>query len=138
MNAISLGIHQRFKLLPAFAFVSLAMAGTILFFFDPAHYDFYPSCFIRSITGLNCPGCGSLRAIHELLHGHVAAAVQLNLLLVLSLPLALSLMIRKAVAWRSGRAPTLEIKRVWLWTFLALALAFTVVRNLPGFEWLRA
>ena len=34
----------------------------------------YPRCMFRQLTGLDCPGCGSQRAIHALLHGHVAEA----------------------------------------------------------------
>lgn len=32
-----------------------------------------------------CPGCGSQRAIHQLLHGHIAEAFKLNALLIPSI-----------------------------------------------------
>jgi hypothetical protein len=95
----------------------------ILFLFDPAHYGFYPVCYFHLITGLYCPGCGALRATHQLLHGNLAAAARLNLLVVLSLP-ATALW---SVRW---------IRPLWIWFFLATCAAFTVVRNLPGGEWL--
>ena len=123
--------------LAAISFLSLAAAGAILFFFDPAHYDFYPSCIFRSITGLNCPGCGSLRAIHELLHGDIIAAARLNLLLVLSVPVGLWLATQRGVAWLRGEPVSLDINPAWLWTFVGVAVVFTVVRNLPGFAWMR-
>ena len=41
----------------------------------------------RYVTGLLCPGCGTLRGLHQLLHGHLAAAFRLNPVMVLSLPL---------------------------------------------------
>jgi hypothetical protein len=87
-------------------------AVAMLFFFNPARYGFYPNCVFHSITGLDCPGCGSLRAIHELLHGNVAAAIRLNALFVASLPGSLLLTTRNR-----------------LWIFLALACVFTVIRN---------
>jgi hypothetical protein len=37
---------------------------------------------------LPCPGCGSLRAAHQLLHGNLSAAWALNKALLIGLPLA--------------------------------------------------
>ena len=42
---------------------------------------------VSCITGLHCPGCGSLRAVRQFLHGELWAAFRLNPLMVLSLPL---------------------------------------------------
>lgn len=122
----------------------LALAGLtavgagagILFSFDPARYGFYPICFLHAVTGLNCPGCGSLRAMHQLLHGHFAAAADLNLLLVLCLPFSAWWGVRQAGAWLSRQPVTVSIQPVWYWAFLAVCTVFTVLRNLPGFEWL--
>ncbi len=33
-----------------------------------------PRCLFKLITGYECPGCGSQRAFHSLLHGDIAAA----------------------------------------------------------------
>src|SRR5438067_2053494 len=64
----------------------LTVCAAILYFLDPAHFDFYPKCAFYQSTGLLCPGCGSLRALHQLLHGHWAEALRFNALLVLFLP----------------------------------------------------
>ena len=37
-------------------------------------------------TGLECPGCGSQRAIHSLLNGDLVAAVHYNALTVAAIP----------------------------------------------------
>lgn len=67
--------------------VSVAMAlGVVYFFFDPAGSRLFPRCPFLSLTGLRCPGCGSQRALHSLLHGEIARAAHYNLLLTLSLP----------------------------------------------------
>ncbi len=59
-----------------------------LFFFDPATAGFYPPCLVTVAFGRSCPGCGSLRAMHQLLHGNVEAAWALNKPIVVGLPLA--------------------------------------------------
>jgi len=48
---------------------------TVLLRFSPQEYSFYPRCPFYALTGHYCPGCGATRAIAELLHGHVAAAL---------------------------------------------------------------
>ena len=38
------------------------------------------------VTGLECPGCGSQRAFHQLLHLNIASAFRQNPIVVLYLP----------------------------------------------------
>ena len=103
----------------------------ILFLFDPARVPLYPVCQFHQLTGLDCPGCGSLRATHELLHGHVMMALHLNLLLVLSLPLLAWVILR--FAWYEIRGePAVILRPFWLWLYLAVWIAFGILRNLPG------
>ena len=94
----------------------VAIGGAILFCFDPSA-GFYPVCLFHQATGLLCPGCGSLRAMHQLLHGHLLAAFEFNPLLLLCLPAAAWYTARYALAARraakmsgvrpfSGAAPT--------------------------------
>ena len=71
--------------------VVLALAAAmVLFFFDPASHGFYPPCLFKTIFGHPCPGCGSLRAAHQLLHGNLQAAWALNPTLMIAGPLAAS------------------------------------------------
>jgi hypothetical protein len=51
--------------------------------FPPGHARFYPACPFHSMTGWNCPGCGSTRAFAALLHGDVIGALTFNPLLPL-------------------------------------------------------
>ena len=67
----------------------MGIAGiAVLFLFDPAVAGFYPPCLFRTVFGVQCPGCGSLRAAHQLLHGNVQQAWALNKPLLIALPLA--------------------------------------------------
>src|SRR5437867_3952300 len=72
--------------------------GAVLFFFNPTTSNFYPICLFHAATGLHCPGCGTLRALHHLLHGQIAAAVHYNALVICSLPLIGTLVVRSILA----------------------------------------
>lgn len=58
----------------------------IYLIYDPAMAGFFPACPFHSLTGLQCPGCGSQRAVHHLLNLEPGAAFKQNQLLVISLP----------------------------------------------------
>ena len=89
--------------------------GMVLFEFNPSHYGFYPRCWLYTSTGIYCPGCGSLRAMHQLTHGHLAAALRCNLLLTLSVPFVAIFVLRYAVCWTAGKLLTsLPIPPPWI------------------------
>jgi len=81
--------------------IAAIVAVAILYFFPPTEHSFYPRCVFRSLTGLNCPGCGSLRAMHGLLHGNLSGAFHLNPAFVISLPLLGIFALRRMVRARS-------------------------------------
>jgi hypothetical protein len=106
-----------------------AFGAAILFWFDPSQYGFYPHCIFHQVTGYLCPGCGGLRAMHQLLHGNLASAWHFNALLVASLPL-LSLWC-VTILWRKhfhGRVPG-QFRLAWLWSGIAAILLFGILRN---------
>ena len=105
-------------------------AGLILFTFNPAEVSFYPVCTFHQFTGLQCPGCGSLRAMHQLLHGNITSAFGHNPLLVLSLPLGLGLAIAIAASRVSGRPCPGKVPAWLLWSGLAGLILFGILRNL--------
>lgn len=116
----------------ASAFAVTAAAYTALA--DPYREGFFPSCMWLSLTGHWCPGCGGLRAFHELAHGDVAAAMGMNPLVVLMVvPLGVALLASWLVtAWRGGTAPRIPL---WVATGVpAVLLAFWVLRNIPALE----
>ena len=88
---------------------AVAAVAALVYVFDPAAAAFYPSCPLRALTGLLCPLCGGLRAVHALLHGRVLDAVALNPFLFAS-----------GLAW-----PVVPAR----WTVIGAAL-FTIARNI--------
>lgn len=115
------------------------MALVVLFRFDPRQYGFYPKCQLHSLTGLNCAGCGTLRATHHLLHGEFLLAFRSNALLIL----ALGGMGWIGLRWLGGTPPATVLHK-WFsrptlgLVLIGIALAFSILRNLPGpaFAWM--
>lgn len=60
--------------------------AAVYFIFDPATTVWMPKCPLHLLTGWDCPGCGSQRAIHALAHGDFESAFRANALLVVMLP----------------------------------------------------
>lgn len=61
-------------------------AAYIYYTYDPAMHSWFPSCPLKMLTGLDCPGCGSQRCVHAILHGEFRQAFQYNALLIPFLP----------------------------------------------------
>jgi Protein of unknown function (DUF2752) len=107
---------------------ALAGALTYIGLADPHRPDsVFPRCPFKLLTGWNCPGCGGLRMVHDVLHGDLAAAVVDNAFLLLGLP-ALALW----VLGRRFRGKPVVNAAVIVIT-LVLTVLWTVLRNLPGF-----
>lgn len=121
----------------------MAMTAAIFLYaaFDPALSVFCPKCPFHLLTGLECPGCGSQRALHSLLNGDFAAAAHYNLLLVLSLPyfllyLVLSVLpaLFPATAGNCGKIKSVLYRGRALRIILAVIILFWILRNFtPAF-----
>ena len=66
--------------------ISVGALLLFYYFFDPQSYSFLIKCPFKTITGLDCPGCGSQRALHSLLHGELGKAFSYNPLFIIALP----------------------------------------------------
>ncbi|MCC2313148.1 DUF2752 domain-containing protein [Cellulomonas xiejunii] len=109
-----------------------AVGGAVLLVarspYVPLSYGICPSVLF---LGVSCPGCGGLRATHDLLTGDLAAAWQANPLWTLAAPLL-------AFAWalwtvRRLRGRPGPVAPAWVpWTVLVAVVAFAVLRNVPA------
>jgi hypothetical protein len=112
--------------------LAVAAAVAILYVFDPSTAGFYPVCTLHEMTGLQCPGCGGLRAVHQLSHGHVAAAWGLNPFVVALLPLGAWLGLREMARAVTGRQwPGLAARPVFAWLLAGALVLFGILRNVP-------
>jgi uncharacterized protein DUF2752 len=111
-------------------YIALA-AAALLFAFDPATTWWFPSCPFHAMTGWLCPFCGSMRALHALLHGTPRVALALNPLATGGLVFVLVALLHDAV--RPARAIRFQrlTDRCFSGRGLALVAAFGVFRNFP-------
>ncbi len=119
-----LTLKQKFIII-LFSLIGVSAIG-MLYFFDPMQYSFYPACVFKLVTGFDCPGCGSTRALHALLHGDIFKAANSNILLLVFFPVIivglLNLYTQKsAMVWKMFNKP---------FFFLLVICAFWVVRNI--------
>jgi hypothetical protein len=73
---------------------ALASIGLVYLYLVAPSPSTTPPCPTRWLLGLPCPGCGSLRAVHHLLHLRFARAFALNPLATLALPFVAVALIR--------------------------------------------
>ena len=108
---------------------ALLVAG-VYFVFDPSEGGLFPRCPFLMLTGWQCPGCGSQRAVHALLHFDVVQAVRMNALLVLAVPYVVLLIVSEQMRRRWPRFFRL-VHNPWLArVFLAVVVLWFVGRNL--------
>ena len=118
-------------LAPGATAAAAVAAAVVLHTVDPNDAGNYPTCPFLALTGLHCPGCGTLRAIHALTYGHLGAAVGLNVLTVAAVPFAVVMWARWAAGRARGRPTASFLHPSWPMAFGVLLVVFAVVRNLP-------
>jgi hypothetical protein len=111
---------------------ALAFLAVVLLRFPPDRYAIYPVCPIYYYLHLQCPGCGTTRALAALLHGHIAEAFHLNPFTTLLLPLVVAYMAHhiwkqrnniQTISWPNP-------PRHAVYALLGTAAIFTVSRNI--------
>ena len=107
----------------------LVVAAVIYYVYDPATMPF-PRCPFLVLTGWECPGCGSQRAIHSLLHLDIAAAWRYNAMLVLSIPYVVLLLVAEWLGRRrQSRLYRVVNSEVLIWSYFVLVVAWWILRN---------
>lgn len=123
--------------IPRWAVYALTAAAgvtglAVIYLFDPREPGNYPVCPFFGLTGWHCPGCGTLRAIHQSMRGNIAAAFGFNAYAMLVLPAVVWWLAAGFLrAYGLPAPPRVFIPARWIWALLAAVLAFWLLRNLP-------
>lgn len=116
------------------ALVVFSLGGLffIYFLFNPADHSFFVPCPIHAATGYYCPGCGSQRAIHHLLHGNIGTAFWLNPLLMITLPIIIYALGQKAYNFIFDTRYRVGIfyNNVFIYGYFGMAILYWILRNL--------
>ena len=112
--------------------IVLICGAIYVFSFEPGKTGFFPPCMFRQLTGLTCPGCGSTRALHQLLHGHFVAAFALNPLFIIAIPFLLLALARHTVFALQGKQPKPNaLPSSYIYLIFVIVLSFWIFRNTP-------
>ncbi|MFC4674216.1 DUF2752 domain-containing protein [Dysgonomonas termitidis] len=112
--------------------ILLVAGGIIYYLFSPGESSLFPRCPFHTFTGLDCPGCGSQRAVHHLLHLRIKDAFTSNPLLVIAIPYIL---ICIYLEYFGGKEKYPRVRQ-WLYskkaiyTVLLVIILFWIGRNL--------
>lgn len=107
------------------ALAVLAAGAYILYTVDPSTSGLYPRCLFKTATGYDCPGCGSTRAVHHLLHGRIGTAFRYNpMLFVAGVAFAPAL-----VTLVRGRTPEYVARPWFAWSALVVTVGWWIARN---------
>lgn len=112
------------------AITLIVTVGVIFYWIVNPLGEYMPRCIFRSITGLQCPGCGSQRFLHALLHGNVVEAVSYNYLLVLAIPLIFFLLWLQYNRRKYSRIYAKVYSPIFILSILAVIVLWTVIRNI--------
>lgn len=99
--------------------------------FNPEE-SFFPRCPFFWATGLKCPGCGSQRAVHQLLNFDIAAAFRYNACLVLSIPVLLFLLFAQLFQSRFPKLYSASHHPALSWSLVGVILLWWLLRNVFG------
>jgi len=103
----------------------------LYFFFDPGQYKLFPKCLFYTTTGMYCPGCGSQRAVHNLLHLNIQEAFKNNLLIFPAGIVILYNYIHPLInSFFHSNLPDILRHRTTPWFILGAILLYWVIRNL--------
>lgn len=101
-------------------------AAVLCAVFDPEIHP-APKCIFKSLTGWDCPGCGTQRAIHALACGDIGRAWHFNPMLFFAIPLVTLYIISESRC----RGRLYDMLHQWLTALIIaiLIILWWIVRN---------
>ena len=117
---------------------TLATATVALHLRDPHVQGTWGICPTKAVLGIECPGCGGLRAVNDLTNLQLVDAISSNLVFVAAIPVLAYVFARWSVGRWRGQAwdPSERAMNLSGLTLVVVLTVFTVLRNVPAGAWL--
>ena len=118
-------------------YLMLLLFGVVAFFYfsiNPDEVDFMLKCPLYKTTGVYCPGCGSQRAIHHLLHFDFIRAANNNILLLIGIPIAIyhyGVLFSNTYFHKNYKSIFDKTKNLLI--VLLITIIFWILRNIPSY-----
>lgn len=99
---------------------------------DPGTSIIAPKCFVKMLTGYDCPSCGGQRALHAILNGNIKEALLLNPFLFIAIPYLLAVAYTAFSHSKVATALRPYIQhRITIYFYIILYFAWWIIRNTP-------
>ncbi len=118
-------------------YIGIGLVVSILlylyYFYNPGQEIYFPKCPFYSLTGLYCPGCGSQRALHQLLHFNIFETLNHNALYVIGLfSIIYNIIIKGINKYRNKNYYNYLYHPKTPILLGVLIIAFWILRNVPS------
>ncbi len=99
---------------------------------NPYSSYIYPPCFFTELTGIKCLGCGSARAIYNLLNGKVLQALRHNFITVIFFLFLAYTFFNNALSFLFMKdCKKIQLHHRYLWLVVFVIIFFFIARNIP-------
>lgn len=119
---------------PTLKYGIIALVAIILlliyYLFDPMEVSIFPPCPSHLLTGYDCPGCGTQRALHAFLHGDIQGVIRYNAMLLIGVPLVLAIYASTLFRKRYPRFHRFMHSNYIIAFAAAITVFWTIYRNL--------
>lgn len=108
----------------------ISILAVTYYYYDPTEVDWMPRCLWKVVTATDCPGCGSQRMAHALMHGDICGAWHANAFALCMLPIIVFMIWLELMR---GSLPKLYSKVHSPWVIrliFIMILAWWIIRNL--------
>lgn len=106
--------------------IALAIA---YYLFDPVEVKWMPKCIWKVATATDCPGCGSQRMAHALMHGDICAAWHANAFALCMIPV-MGLMLFLELFREKYSSLYRKVHSPWvIWALVVSVFGWWIIRN---------
>ena len=100
----------------------------VLYKYNPITSGIYPRCVSYSLFSINCPGCGTLRAIHHLFNGEIIHSIKSNILIYITI---VYMLVRSLISKLREQSFIINFSSREISGMMIFIIIYTIARNIP-------